>query len=319
MFRDALCLAIDAVLSSQYIDAKQDLRAPKRVGMLPACPHLPPRPKPGLDWRTLNAFGEGDRGERFYDACLEYAHSLWQRKYAARAILCLDRAMGADLTGYEPILEAWPMPYSAMVWFMKHPPRGLHRQSPDSLPALRGSGQRAAQGGSPMEGMGVLGSLEKGDAAPAGGSAAHRRGAYNSANRVALAPARLPGRGRPLALRVPAPHGVREHGAVGETRTRDRRFRKPLLYPAELPPLMIEQQDDTIAGTQVKSLTVCRFLESRSSEALDDNPGADKPDHQTGIASSLFAERSCLLEQDEQRERRNPPQIHDAADEEEHH
>jgi hypothetical protein len=25
-------------------------------------------------------------------------------------------------------------------------------------------------------------------------------------------------------------------GAVGETRTRDRRFRKPLLYPAELPP-----------------------------------------------------------------------------------
>ena len=27
-------------------------------------------------------------------------------------------------------------------------------------------------------------------------------------------------------------------GAVDETRTRDRRFRKPLLYPAELPPLM---------------------------------------------------------------------------------
>src|SRR5476649_2530384 len=42
--------------------------------MLPPCPHLPP-PRPGLDWRTLNAFGAGDRGDRFYDACLEYAHS----------------------------------------------------------------------------------------------------------------------------------------------------------------------------------------------------------------------------------------------------
>jgi hypothetical protein len=27
-----------------------------------------------------------------------------------------------------------------------------------------------------------------------------------------------------------------KHGAVGETRTRDRRIRNPLLYPAELPP-----------------------------------------------------------------------------------
>jgi hypothetical protein len=97
--------------------------------MLPACPHLP-RPRPGLDWRTLNAFGEGDRGERFYDACLEYAHSLWQRKYAARAILCLDRAMGADLRGDEPILESWPMPYSAMVWFMKHSPREVFIGNP---------------------------------------------------------------------------------------------------------------------------------------------------------------------------------------------
>jgi hypothetical protein len=97
--------------------------------MLPPCPHLP-HPRPGLDWRTLNAFAPGDRGELFYDACLEYAHSLWHRKYAARAMLCLDRAMGADLRGDEAILSAWPMPYAAMVWFMRHTPRDVFIGNP---------------------------------------------------------------------------------------------------------------------------------------------------------------------------------------------
>jgi len=97
--------------------------------MLAPCPHLP-TPRPGLDWRTLNAFGPKERGERFYDACLEYAHSLWLRKYAARAVLCLDRAMGADLRGDEPILADWPMPYAAMVWFMRHTPRDVFIGNP---------------------------------------------------------------------------------------------------------------------------------------------------------------------------------------------
>ena len=97
--------------------------------MPPQCPHLP-HPRPGLDWRTLNAFGEGDRGARFYDACLEYAHALWMRRFAARAILCLDRAMGADLRGDEPILAEWPMPYSAMAWFMRHAPQGVFIGNP---------------------------------------------------------------------------------------------------------------------------------------------------------------------------------------------
>ena len=97
--------------------------------MLAPCPHLP-SPRPGLDYRTLNAFDADDRGDRFYDACLEYAHSLWQRKYAARAILCLDRAMGADLKGDEPILADWPMPYAAVVWIMRHTPQGVFIGNP---------------------------------------------------------------------------------------------------------------------------------------------------------------------------------------------
>lgn len=97
--------------------------------MLPACPHLP-KPMHGLDWRTLNKFVEGDRGELFYHACLEYAHSLWLRRYAARAILCLDRAMGADLAGNEVVLLDWPMPYGAMTWFMRHTPEGVFIGNP---------------------------------------------------------------------------------------------------------------------------------------------------------------------------------------------
>ena len=97
--------------------------------MLPPCPHLP-TPRSGLDWRTLNAFGAGNRGAHFYHACLEYAHALWKQKYAARAILCLDRAMGSDLVGDEAVLLEWPIPYSAMVWFMRHTPHGVFIGNP---------------------------------------------------------------------------------------------------------------------------------------------------------------------------------------------
>lgn len=46
-----------------------------------------------------------------------------------------------------------------------------------------------------------------------------------------------PATAKPPSSSTNAPPGAPSHsGAVGETRTRDRRFRKPLLYPAELPP-----------------------------------------------------------------------------------
>jgi len=97
--------------------------------MLPECPFLP-KPRPGLDWRTLHSFDDKDRGIAFYDACLEYGHSLWQRGFAARAMLCLDRAMGADLKGDEPFLVQWPMPYAAMAWFMRHTPQDVFIGNP---------------------------------------------------------------------------------------------------------------------------------------------------------------------------------------------
>ncbi|MCH2387540.1 MAG: hypothetical protein MK240_04985 [Opitutales bacterium] len=68
-----------------------------------------------MDWRDLNRFKANNRGSEFYATCLEYAQYLWRQRLPARAILCLDRAWGADLNGGEPILKAWPLPYQALV------------------------------------------------------------------------------------------------------------------------------------------------------------------------------------------------------------
>jgi hypothetical protein len=95
----------------------------------PPCPHLPP-PRVGLDWRALHEFRESDRGAEFYFACLEYGQSLWQRGFAARSLLCLDRAMGADVRGDEPILREWPMPYAAMAWLIANTPDGVFLGNP---------------------------------------------------------------------------------------------------------------------------------------------------------------------------------------------
>lgn len=49
---------------------------------------------------------------------------------AARAVLCLDRALGADLRGDEPELTAWPLPYRAMAWFLVHTPPAVFIGNP---------------------------------------------------------------------------------------------------------------------------------------------------------------------------------------------
>jgi hypothetical protein len=98
-------------------------------GVLPPCPHLPP-PRDGLDWRRLHAFRESHRGAEFYFACLEYGHALWRRGLAARALLCLDRALGAELSGDEPVLRDHPLPYAAMAWLIAHTPREVFLGNP---------------------------------------------------------------------------------------------------------------------------------------------------------------------------------------------
>lgn len=74
-----------------------------------------------MDWRAISEHGTA-RGETFYLTALEYGHYLWLRGFAARAILCLDRAFGANLCGNEEVLNAWPLPYAAMTWILRHTP-----------------------------------------------------------------------------------------------------------------------------------------------------------------------------------------------------
>jgi hypothetical protein len=95
---------------------------------MPVCPHLP-TPRPNMDWRIYEPYGE-TRGAGFYGAALEYGHFLWHRQLPARAILCLDRAMGADLGGDEPVVNSWPIPYAAMAWFLREVPRELFCGNP---------------------------------------------------------------------------------------------------------------------------------------------------------------------------------------------
>ena len=78
---------------------------------------------------ALSALGP-DRGEAFYLTALTYGHYLWQRGLAARAILCLDRALGADLPGDAAVLHDWPMPYAALAWMLAEVPEGVFVGNP---------------------------------------------------------------------------------------------------------------------------------------------------------------------------------------------
>lgn len=95
---------------------------------LSPCPHLP-TPPATMDAGALTAHREA-RDAEFYLTALTYGHYLWQRGLAARATLCLDRALGADLRGDEPILRDWPLPYAAMRWFLSHTPADIFIGNP---------------------------------------------------------------------------------------------------------------------------------------------------------------------------------------------
>ena len=114
---DALCVA------------SSNLNIGNDASVLPPCPLLPV-PRPGLDWRALHAYRASDRGGEFYRACLEYGHALLQRGFAARALLFLDRAFGADLRGDEAVLRDHPLPYAAMAWLMANTPADVFLGNP---------------------------------------------------------------------------------------------------------------------------------------------------------------------------------------------
>ena len=82
-----------------------------------------------MDWRAFASHGDR-RDAGFYLTALEYGHYLWQGGFAARAILSLDRAMGAELSAMDESAQAWPIPYAAMAWFLAHTPEGVFIGNP---------------------------------------------------------------------------------------------------------------------------------------------------------------------------------------------
>jgi hypothetical protein len=84
-------------------------------GLVP-CPFLPAQEAP-LTAESVAALGD-DRGPDFYLAALHYAQSLWLQGFPARAILLLNRALGAEVRD-APVLQRWPLPYAAVAWILQ--------------------------------------------------------------------------------------------------------------------------------------------------------------------------------------------------------
>lgn len=82
-----------------------------------------------MDAGALTAHAESRDGA-FYLTALTYGQFLWQRGLVARAMLKLNRGFGADLTGNEPVLREWPLPYAAMAWFLRHAPEDVFIGNP---------------------------------------------------------------------------------------------------------------------------------------------------------------------------------------------
>lgn len=86
--------------------------------LLPPCPCLPPQEE-RLAAVFINELGN-DRGPLFYERCLHIAQSQWRQGLPARAILFVNRALGAAISEDDPILQRLPLPYPAMIWLLRH-------------------------------------------------------------------------------------------------------------------------------------------------------------------------------------------------------
>lgn len=85
------------------------------------CPWLPQEDGMFDAWHRRRPFPEKNAG--FYLAALSYAQSLWLHGKPAQAMLQLNKAWTADLTGDEIELLEYPPPYRALVW-LAHQSKG---------------------------------------------------------------------------------------------------------------------------------------------------------------------------------------------------
>ncbi|MES2921862.1 MAG: hypothetical protein V4819_09955 [Verrucomicrobiota bacterium] len=83
----------------------------------PPCPWLPDVPEI-YNFSITRRHGHA-KGAEFYLDALRYAQSLWIARKPAQAILQLNKAWMADLSGSEPELLAHPPPYQALAWLLE--------------------------------------------------------------------------------------------------------------------------------------------------------------------------------------------------------
>lgn len=84
------------------------------------CPNLP-APDAQMSHRCLTESRKANEAD-FYFAALKYGHYLWLKGHAGRSILAVTRALYANLSGGAPMLDQWPLPYTALRWIVaKHP------------------------------------------------------------------------------------------------------------------------------------------------------------------------------------------------------
>ena len=81
------------------------------------CPHLP-EISGKHDFSLTRRHGHV-KGAEFYLDALRYAQSQWVARKPAQAILQLNKAWMADLSGSEEILGSHPPPYRALVWILE--------------------------------------------------------------------------------------------------------------------------------------------------------------------------------------------------------
>ena len=94
--------------------------AARRCRMCPKltpCPYLPEISETH-DFSLTQRHGKV-KGAQFYADALRYAQSQWLAGKPAQAILQLNKAWMADLSGNEAILKSHPAPYHALVWIMQ--------------------------------------------------------------------------------------------------------------------------------------------------------------------------------------------------------
>ncbi len=94
------------------------------AGCNPPCPWLP-RIDAIHDFTLTRRHG-ARRDAAFYRDALRYAQSQWVCGKPAQAILQLDKAWMADLTGETMVLAEHPPPYRALAWILRRAAAGNH-------------------------------------------------------------------------------------------------------------------------------------------------------------------------------------------------